>query len=56
MPLYSFKCAKCGEEKEVIQKYSDKPPKCCRKQMTRTFPKTTSFELKGTGWYKDGYR
>ena len=28
MPIYQFKCAVCGVEREVIQAYTDPPPWC----------------------------
>lgn len=64
MPLYVFKCTSCGKEQEVMQKYDAPPPvcdndECLSKQgvtsaMIRQLG-NTSFQLKGGGWYKDGY-
>lgn len=57
MPIYEYHCADCGEEFEFLQKMSDPPlatcPKC-QKQVKRLISQT-SFSLKGSGWYKDGY-
>lgn len=57
MPIYEYRCTKCGAEFEVIQKMSDRPLRTCReckgrleKQVSRT-----AFQLKGGGWYADGY-
>ncbi|MBI4197267.1 MAG: zinc ribbon domain-containing protein [Deltaproteobacteria bacterium] len=57
MPLYAYQCEACKKEHEVIQKFSDSPLKKCpfcggrlNKKLT-----ATSFQLKGGGWYKDGY-
>ena len=55
MPIYKFKCAKCGSVKEVVQKFNDKDPKHCRRKMSRLLGRV-GFHLKGTGWSKDGYR
>lgn len=57
MPLYLYDCEKCHKSHEVIQKFSDPPLKKCpscggklKKRIT-----STAFQLKGGGWYKDGY-
>ena len=57
MPLYLYLCQSCGKEHEAIRKFSDPPLKRCpacggtlKKKIT-----ATSFQLKGGGWYKDGY-
>jgi len=57
MPLYLYHCQSCGKEHELLRKFSDPPLKKCpacggklAKQLT-----ATSFQLKGGGWYKDGY-
>jgi putative FmdB family regulatory protein len=60
MPIYEYKCLKCGERFEVNQRMSDKPlkkhandAKCggkVEKQMS-----ANTFHLKGTGWYKTDY-
>lgn len=57
MPIYEYVCDSCGVKSEVIQKISDAPleacPKCSGK--VRKAMSSTSFVLKGGGWYKDGY-
>jgi len=57
MPIYEYVCQACGEEVEAIQKISDTPLKKCQacdgkleKKLSRT-----SFQLKGGGWYAEGY-
>jgi putative FmdB family regulatory protein len=57
MPIYEYKCLKCSNAFEAMQKFSDAPlvtcPKCegpIKKQVS-----TTSFHLKGTGWYLTDY-
>ena len=56
MPLYDFKCTECEHVFEIIQKYTDPHPKCeeCGEPTIRIIS-STSFALKGDGWYKDGY-
>jgi len=57
MPLYEYRCSACGKEFEVIQKFSDPPlSECpdCGSQVEKLIS-STSFVLKGGGWYKDGY-
>ena len=53
MPIYEYKCLKCKDLFEAIQKINDAPLSVCRecggelkKQITNT-----SFVLKGSGWY-----
>lgn len=58
MPIYEYQCSKCGEELEVIQKFSDEPLVTCPECKENCLEKRTSasaFMLKGGGWYKDGY-
>jgi putative FmdB family regulatory protein len=57
MPIYEYKCEKCGSHIEVIQKISDPPLKrCgkCRGKLEKTISRT-SFQLKGSGWYVTDY-
>ena len=56
MPVYDFKCNKCEHVFELIQKYLDPHPKCekCEEPTIKIISSTT-FVLKGDGWYKDGY-
>ncbi len=58
MPMYEYICRSCGLEFEEIQKFSDSPIQICPKcQQNRVVKKVslTAFQLKGEGWYKDGY-
>jgi putative FmdB family regulatory protein len=57
MPMYAYRCARCGAEEEHIERFSDPPKATCdacggplARQLT-----PTAFHLKGGGWYKDGY-
>ena len=57
MPLYEYKCKKCGHQFEKIQKYSDRMVKKCpdcggRVKQTITAP---AVQFKGTGWYVTDY-
>ena len=57
MPIYEYECTKCGEIKEVMQKFSDKPiAKCsrCAGKLQKLISQST-FHLKGTGWYVTDY-
>ena len=57
MPMYAYKCTKCDEELEEIQKHSDPPlVSCpaCNGRLEKLLA-ASSFQLKGSGWYRDGY-
>ena len=58
MPIYEYACSACGHELEVRQKFSDDPlthcPKCDAEELQRLVS-NSSFALKGSGWYADGY-
>lgn len=58
MPLFAYECAACKAEEEHIEKHSDPPKKKCsscgRRQLKRVI-RGTNFQLKGGGWYADGY-
>lgn len=59
MPIYEYKCAKCGNELEVMQKVSDPAPaecpQCHEQHSLERLMSRTSFQLKGGGWYADLY-
>lgn len=56
MPIYEYRCEKCGDF-ELTQRISDPPaqrcPQCRRK--VRRLISSTSFQLKGSGWYVTDY-
>ncbi len=57
MPLYEYRCSKCGKTIEVLQKFSDAPlkrHKDCGGSVKRLVS-ACSFQLKGGGWYASGY-
>jgi putative FmdB family regulatory protein len=54
MPIYEYQCGGCGHQLEVMQKFSDEPLKACPECHQPSLNKlisSTSFQLKGTGWY-----
>lgn len=57
MPIYEYKCTKCNEQFEVIQKFSDEPLKKCKScgGKLKKLITNTSFVLKGSGWYVTDY-
>jgi putative FmdB family regulatory protein len=57
MPLYEYRCLKCGEVTEVLQKLSDPPLRRCShcSGKVEKLISRTSFQLKGGGWYAHGY-
>jgi putative FmdB family regulatory protein len=59
MPLYEYKCTKCGAEVEVLQKHDDEAPCCDRCEEKESMKKQmslSSFRLKGVGWYETDYK
>ena len=57
MPIYEYKCRKCGHINEVFEKFSDPPlQECevCGGQVKKIISQNT-FHLKGTGWYVTDY-
>jgi putative FmdB family regulatory protein len=57
MPLYEYRCVDCGNEFEVMQKFSDEPIAECAECSGRVekLISRSSFQLKGGGWHADGY-
>jgi putative FmdB family regulatory protein len=59
MPIYEYRCANCGLEKEYLQKLSDPLitdcPSCAQPQM-RKLVSAAGFQLKGTGWYATDFK
>ncbi len=57
MPLYEYKCARCGEVFETLQKFSDPPLKvhpACGGVVERLLS-APAFQFKGSGWYITDY-
>ena len=62
MPLRDFKCRTCGKTTEHLVRLSEPDPARCAcgadgdKGLERVRePARSSFELKGKGWFRDGY-
>ena len=60
MPIYEYKCEDCGVEFEEMLHWSEKDIPIdapCTKCEGKIHLKMSmsSFQLKGQGWYKDGY-
>lgn len=57
MPIYEYGCDTCEARIEVMQKFSDPPLERCEScgGHLRKLVSNTSFVLKGSGWYADGY-
>lgn len=57
MPLYEYRCGKCGARIEKIQKFSDPPLTTCEKcggELARLLS-APAIQFKGTGWYVTDY-
>ena len=57
MPIYEYKCSKCGHLTEMWQKFSDPPlTECeiCGGSVNKIISQNT-FHLKGSGWYVTDY-
>ena len=57
MPIYEYKCKKCGKEYELFQKISDPVVKTCKfcKGPAHKLISLSAFHLKGSGWYVTDY-
>lgn len=58
MPIYEYRCTKCGRVAEVWQKITDSGPTRCDqcKGKMRKLISQSSFHLKGSGWYVTDYK
>jgi putative FmdB family regulatory protein len=58
MPTYEYECTSCGYKFDMFQKISEKPittcPRC-KGKVKRLISKSSSFILKGSGWYATDY-
>ena len=57
MPIYEYKCQKCGEHFEKRQSVSDEPLKVCEAcggQLDKQWS-LSGFQFKGGGWYVTDY-
>ncbi len=57
MPIYEYKCTKCSEKFEVMQKMTDAQLTVCSScgGKLKKLITNTSFVLKGSGWYVTDY-
>lgn len=59
MPIYAYRCTRCGFEKDVMQKISDPLLTTCPECQSETFAKQLTapgFQLKGSGWYATDFK
>lgn len=57
MPIYEYRCEKCGKIFEVLQRFSDDPVKIheeCGGEVEKLISQS-AFQLKGSGWYATDY-
>jgi len=57
LPLYEYRCRKCGARIEKIQKFSDPPLvtcEACGGQLERLLS-PPAIQFKGSGWYVTDY-
>ncbi len=57
MPIYEYKCQKCGSHFEKMQKISDAPFEICEKcggELEKQWS-LSGFQFKGAGWYVTDY-
>ena len=58
MPLYDYKCPKCGNLIDVIQSSTTEAPKCpkCGTVMEKQVSAPAGFEFKGGGYYQTDFK
>jgi len=57
MPIYEYKCQKCGRQYEAFQGINEPDLKSCKfcKGKVHKMMSLSSFSLKGSGWYTTDY-
>ncbi len=57
MPVYEYECTDCRKVFEIQQKMADAPLTACPEceGAVKKLMSMSSFQLKGGGWYADGY-
>lgn len=57
MPIYEYRCKKCGKQIEVLVRSSDKLPTRCRECGGRLekLISSSAIQFKGEGWYVTDY-
>jgi len=59
MPIYEYRCGKCGHEQDFLQKIAERPIAKCPACGSAKFQKQLSaagFQLKGSGWYATDFK
>jgi putative FmdB family regulatory protein len=59
MPIYEYRCSRCGHQQEFLQKVSDPAYTRCTRCGEETFSKMVTaagFQLKGSGWYATDFK
>jgi putative FmdB family regulatory protein len=59
MPIYAYRCATCGFERDHLQKLSDPALRICPECSQATYSKQVTaagFQLKGNGWYATDFK
>jgi putative FmdB family regulatory protein len=59
MPIYAYRCSRCGHELDALQKFSDAAlvdcPACHEPGLVKKLT-AAGFQLKGGGWYQTDFR
>ncbi|MDY0391532.1 MAG: zinc ribbon domain-containing protein [Desulfobulbus oligotrophicus] len=57
MPVYEYECSGCKKIFEIQQRIADAPVSTCPEcgADVKKLISMSSFQLKGGGWYADGY-
>ena len=57
MPLYEYKCKKCGRRTEKLRKFSDPPLTTCENcgGTLEQLLSSPAIQFKGSGWYVTDY-
>jgi putative FmdB family regulatory protein len=57
LPLYEYKCKKCGRRSEKIRKFSDPPLTICEScgGTLEQLLSSPAIRFKGSGWYINDY-
>lgn len=59
MPIYAYRCAKCGHHVDALQKLSEAPlvdcPACAQPALAKLLT-APGFQLKGSGWYATDFK
>jgi len=57
MPVYEYECQECEDIIEIWQSLSDDPMNTCPscRGSLKKIISMSSFQLKGGGWFADGY-